>query len=106
MNKTQRFIDAILIQTAVTKYLKIQINPLNSTALPASSKGGAYQVHIGCMIDNDSHKFIGWIKDDRDEDQVIICDKWTKGRSIGEDRRLPTWILIIDVKSLLLKFIM
>jgi len=43
MNKTQSFIDAIAIQTAVMKYLKIQINPLNSTALPASSKGGVYQ---------------------------------------------------------------
>ena len=53
MNKTQSFIDGISIQTAVMKYLKIQINPLNSTALPASSKGGAYQVHFDNIIDND-----------------------------------------------------
>lgn len=68
MNKTQSFIDAILIQTAVTKYLKIQINPLNSTALPASSKGGAYQVHLCVMLDNDSDEFISWREDNRDED--------------------------------------
>ena len=46
MNKTQSFIDGIAIQTAVMKYLKIQINQLNSTALAASSKGGVYQVKI------------------------------------------------------------
>jgi hypothetical protein len=46
MNKTPSYIDGISVQTAVMKYLKIMINPLNTNALPASSKGGVHQVKI------------------------------------------------------------
>ena len=80
MNKTQSFIDAIAIQTAVMKYLKIQINPLNSTALPASSKGGVYQVINILMIDNDCNKLFGWREGHRNEDKAIICNKWSEDK--------------------------
>ena len=58
MNKTPSYIDGIAIQTAVMKYLKIMINPLNTNALPASSKGGVHQVKTFFLfLDNDNNKF-------------------------------------------------
>lgn len=44
MNKTPNYIDSIALQTAVLKYLKINILPLNSNAMPANSKGAVKQV--------------------------------------------------------------
>jgi hypothetical protein len=57
MNKTPSYIDGISIQTAVMKYLKIMINPLNTNALPASSKGGVHQVTYMITLDNDDYEF-------------------------------------------------
>jgi AP-1 complex subunit gamma-1 len=42
-NKTSSFIDQLNLQTAVLKYLKIVIHPLNGNSLSPKSKGEATQ---------------------------------------------------------------
>lgn len=44
MNKTHNYVEQLNFQTAVMKYLKIVIQPLTGTSLPANSKGAVTQV--------------------------------------------------------------
>lgn len=44
MNKTHSYVEQLVFQTAVMKYLKIAIQPLTGTSLPPNSKGAVTQI--------------------------------------------------------------